>query len=143
MSSIPPKVFVSYSHDTEPHKDWVLALATRLVANGVDVVLDQWDLTFGCDLPRFMESGLTAAHRVLAVCTEPYVTKANAGRGGVGYEKMILTAQVMQDISSDRIIPIIRNNVSAPPVPTFLSSRVFVDFSDDLAYSLWQNCPSC
>jgi hypothetical protein len=134
MSSTPPKVFVSYSHDTEPHKDWVLALATRLVANGVEVVLDQWDLTLGSDLPRFMETGLTAAQRVLAVCTEPYVTKANAGRGGVGYEKMILTSQLMQDISTDRIIPVIRNNALVPPVPTFLSSRVYIDFRDDLAY---------
>lgn len=134
MSLIPPKVFVSYSHDTDAHKDWVLSLATRLVSNGVDVVLDQWDLTLGSDLPRFMETGLTAAQRVLAVCTEPYVTKANTGRGGVGYEKMILTAQLMQDISTDRIIPIIRKNAFVPPVPIFLSSRVYIDFRNDLAY---------
>ncbi len=134
MSALPPKVFVSYSHDTEPHKDWVLTLSTRLVANGVDVILDQWNLTLGSDLPRFMETGLTVAKRVLAVCTEPYVAKANAGRGGVGYEKMILTAQLMQDISADRIIPVIRGNTLVPPVPTFLSSRVYIDFRDDLAY---------
>ncbi|AZC63169.1 toll/interleukin-1 receptor domain-containing protein [Pseudomonas chlororaphis] len=134
MSRTPPKVFISYSHDTEAHKDWVLALATRLVANGVDVVLDQWDLTLGSDLPRFMESGLTMAHRVLTVCTESYVAKANAGVRGVGYEKMILTAQLMQDMSSDRIIPVIRNNALTPPVPTFLSSRVYIDFCDDLSY---------
>lgn len=129
-----PKVFISYSHDTDQHKDWVLALATRLVANGVDIVLDQWDLTFGSDLPRFMEQGLSAAHRVLAVCTEPYVNKANAGRGGVGYEKMILTAQLMQDVTSDRIIPVIRSNSLPNPVPIFLSSRVYIDFRGDLAF---------
>lgn len=129
-----PKIFVSYSHDTDQHKDWVLALATRLVANGVDIILDQWDLTLGSDLPRFMEQGLSAAHRVLAVCTEPYVNKANAGRGGVGYEKMILTAQLMQDVTSDRIIPVIRSNSLAIPVPIFLSSRLYIDFRDDLAF---------
>jgi hypothetical protein len=136
MSIAPPKVFISYSHDNEPHKDWVLSLATRLVANGIDVVLDQWDLTLGCDLPRFMEDGLTAAHRVLSVCTEPYVGKSNAGRGGVGYEKMILTAQLMQDITTDRIVPIIRSNNLAQLTPTFLSSRVFIDFRDDLQYEV-------
>ena len=81
-----------------------------------------------------METGLTAAQRVLAVCTEPYVTKANAGVGGVGYEKMILTAQLMQDVSTDRIIPVIRSNALQPPVTIFLSSRVYIDFRDDLAY---------
>lgn len=134
MPTPPPKVFVSYSHDDESHKGWVLTLATRLVANGVDVLLDQWDLTLGSDLPRFMESGLTEADRVLAICTNAYVEKANAGRGGVGYEKMILTAQVMQNVTADRIIPVVRANTLASPVPIFLSSRVFIDFRDDLAY---------
>jgi hypothetical protein len=134
MSATPPRVFVSYSHDSEHHKDWVLQLATRLVANGVDIVLDRWDLTLGSDLPRFMETGLTAAKRVIAICTDRYVDKANAGIGGVGYEKMILTAQLMQNISADRIIPLILGNNSVPPLPTFLSSRIYIDFRDELAY---------
>jgi hypothetical protein len=129
-----PKLFVSYSHDDQEHKDWVLALATRLIANGVDVVLDQWDLSLGSDLPRFIELGLTAADRILAVCTNPYVAKANAGKGGVGYEKMILTAQVMQDVTADRIIPLIRNSTCTPPVPTFLASRVYIDIRNPSAY---------
>jgi hypothetical protein len=111
MPTTTPRVFFSYSHDSDTHKDWVLALATRLVANGVDVLLDQWDLTLGSDLPRFMESGLTTADRVVSICTEPYVEKANSGKGGVGYEKMILTAQLMKNIASDRIIEGVRNFV--------------------------------
>jgi hypothetical protein len=134
MTSLPPKVFVSYSHDSEVHKNWVLNLATRLVANGVDILLDQWDLTLGSDLPRFIESGLTDADRVLAICTNRYVEKADAGTGGVGYEKMILTAQLMQDVTADRIIPIIRANALQQAVPIFLSSRLYIDFRDDLAY---------
>ena len=129
-----PKVFFSYSHDSESHKDWVLSLATRLVANGVDVVLDQWDLTLGSDLLRFMETSLTSADRVIAVCTQPYVERANDGKGGVGYEKMILTAQLMNNISSDRVIPAIRANSLNAVVPTFLLTRVYVDFRDDLSY---------
>jgi hypothetical protein len=129
-----PRVFVSYSHDSQAHKDWVLKLATRLVANGVDVILDQWDLSLGGDLPRFMETGLVGANRVLAVCTSAYSDKANVGSGGVGYEKMILTAQLMQDTSSERIIPVVRDNEAKPPVPTFLASKVYVDFRDDAIY---------
>lgn len=134
MTERAPKVFLSYSHDDQGHKDWVLTLATRLVANGVDVILDQWDLSLGSDLPRFIESGLTEADRVLAICTSTYVAKANAGQGGVGYEKMILTAQVMQDITADRIIPVIRRNNGPSLLPTFLSSRVYIDFRDDASY---------
>ncbi len=129
-----PNVFFSYSHDTDDHKNWALNLATRLVANGVNVVLDQWDLTFGSDLPRFIELGLTGAHRVLAICTETYVNKSNGGTGGVGYEKMILTAQLMQNVTADRIIPVVRNNLRQPLLPTFLGDRFFVDFRNDANY---------
>lgn len=127
---------MSYSHDSQQHKDWVLSLATRLVANGVDIILDQWDLTLGSDLAHFMESGLSGADRVLAICTEPYVEKANSGSGGVAYEKMILTAQLMKNITANRIIPLIRNNDLPDLTPTFLSGRVYIDFRDDLLYEL-------
>lgn len=136
MTSLTPTIFISYSHDSDAHKDWVEKLATRLVANGVDVKLDQWDLRLGSDLPHFMETGLTAANRVLAICTDSYVKKANIGQGGVGYEKMILTASLMQNISSDRIIPVIRNNLSATLAPIFLGTRVYIDFRDDELYEI-------
>src|SRR5437773_12522615 len=97
MATSPPKLFVSYSHDSEQHKDWVLTLATRLMANGVDVILDQWDLTLGADLLRFMEQGLSEAKRVLAICPDDYVQEANARRGGVRSDEMILTAHVMEE----------------------------------------------
>lgn len=126
-----PRGFVSYSHDSQTHKDWVLKLATRLLSNGVDVILDQWDLRLGGDLPRFMETGLSGADHVLAICTDIYVQKANKGIGGVGYEKMILTAQLMQDVTSERVIPIVRANLSNPRLSTFLGARVYIDFSDD------------
>lgn len=83
----PPRVFVSYSHDSADHKGWVLDFATTLRNRGVDAVLDQWDLKPGDDLPHFMETQLEAADYVLMICTDKYVKKANAGEGGVGYEK--------------------------------------------------------
>jgi hypothetical protein len=90
-----PEVFISYSHDSQDHKLWVLNLATRLRTNGVDAILDQWDLGPGGDLPHFMEQSISRSSRVLMVCTERYVEKANAGTGGVGYEKMIVTSDLV------------------------------------------------
>ena len=58
-----PKAFISYSHDSPEHKNWVLDLATRLRSSGVDAVIDQWDLRPGDDLAHFMETQLTAAGR--------------------------------------------------------------------------------
>ncbi|MFM7000501.1 MAG: toll/interleukin-1 receptor domain-containing protein [Limnohabitans sp.] len=123
-----PKVFISYSHDSQDHKKWVLELAIRLRNNGVDAILDQWDLKPGDDLPRFMEQGLMAADRVLMVCTDKYVEKANASAGGVGYEKMIVTADLLKTIDSNKVIPLICQSGNHN-VPTFLRSKRFLDFS--------------
>jgi len=38
---------ISYSHDSQAHKDWVRALAERLTKDGIKVVLDQWHLSLG------------------------------------------------------------------------------------------------
>ena len=48
------KVFISYSWDSEEHKNWVLKLATDLRSHGVDVIFDQWDARLGKDLPFFL-----------------------------------------------------------------------------------------
>jgi hypothetical protein len=62
------------------------------------------------------------------ICTDRYVEKANSGTGGVGYEKMIITSDLLASIDSNKIIPIIRQNGSFN-VPTFLKSKLFIDFS--------------
>jgi len=46
-----PKVFISYSHDSEEHKAWVADLARFLISNGIDVVIDAWNLRRGEDIP--------------------------------------------------------------------------------------------
>ena len=126
-----PKVFISYSHDSPEHKRWVLELGTKLVQNGVDVVLDQWDLGPGDDVTQFMERGIIDSDRVLVICTDSYVTKANTGEGGVGYERMIVNAQLIQDLGTDKFIPVIRQASGQEKTPTFLGTRVYIDFRND------------
>ena len=67
-----PIAFFSYSHDSPAHKDWVQHLASKLRENGVDAILDQWDLSPGQDVVAFMESSIAKADRVLLICTESY-----------------------------------------------------------------------
>jgi len=128
-----PKVFISYSHDSQEHKKWVQDLAIRLRNNGVDAIIDQWELRPGDDLPHFMETHLADSDYVIMVCTDKYVEKANAGTGGVGYEKMIITADLLTNIDSNKIVPVIRQ-FGTHNVPTFLKTKLFVNFSKDDDY---------
>lgn len=89
----------------------------KLRSHGVDVILDQFDLRLGDDLPFFMEQGLTISHLVICICSEKYTEKANAGKKGVGYEKRILANELLNDSDKKFIIPIVRNNHSKKETP--------------------------
>ena len=116
------------------HKDWVLKFSSDLVRHGVDVVLDQWEARLGDDLPFFMEQGLTSSSIVLCVCSGEYVKKANAGKGGVGYEKRIISADMVGGENMRFIIPIVKNNPSNNKMPTFLSGLLYEDFDKNEYY---------
>ena len=131
---IQPKVFISYSHDSDEHMDWVLQLATRLRSNGVDVILDKWNLKLGSDLASFMEKGLSKSNRIICVCSETYVRKANNGKGGAGYEKQIMTAEYINDQNTNWVIPLIKNNSGEKKTPTFLAGRLYITFEEPLLY---------
>ncbi|MBI3541201.1 MAG: toll/interleukin-1 receptor domain-containing protein, partial [Deltaproteobacteria bacterium] len=98
--------------------------------NGINVVLDQWDLGLGDDLAIFMEKGLRESKRVLVICTDEYNRKADAGVGGVGYEKMIVTADLLKDISTNKFIPVIRGVIGKDKTPICLSTRNYIDLAD-------------
>lgn len=120
---------MSYSHDGEEHEDWVLALATRLRGNRVDVCLDRWDVTLGGNLSLFMERAASDDYRVIAVVSEIYSRKCDDRSGGAGVEAQMLSSRLYQQLDSIAVIPIIRNNPEAV-VPAFLSGRLWEDFRD-------------
>lgn len=131
---VAPKVFISYSHDSPDHKRWVAELANKLMDNGIDIILDQWELGPGDDVPRFMEKSVTQADRVLMICTEKYVQKADEGSGGVGYEAMIVTGELIEDLGTSKFIPIIRQDLTKPLVPKSVSTRLYVNLGNAKIY---------
>lgn len=134
IEQIPPQVFISYSHDSDDHKNWIIQLATRLRSNGVDVILDAWNTKLGSDLASFMEQGLSKSQRVICVCSDNYLIKANGGKGGAGYEKQIMTSELIIDQNTNWIIPLIVNNSSNKKMPTFLGTRKYISFEDPKLY---------
>jgi hypothetical protein len=126
-----PIVLVSYSHDSPQHKRWVGEIAAKLVTKGVDVILDQWDTGPGDDLPKFMEKAVGRSDRVLMICSDAYVQKADDGKGGVGYEAMIVTGELAKNLAMNKFIPIIRQSRGKTKKPKFLETKYHIDFSDD------------
>ena len=107
MSSA-PSVFLSYSWDTQEHKQWVKDLAERLVSNGVQVRFDQWDLALGDSLTEFMEAQIGDCDFVLIICTPEYAKKSTTRAGGVGYEQQIISGSLATGVPRRKFIPVLR-----------------------------------
>jgi hypothetical protein len=133
-----PKVFISYSWTNDAHVAWVVALAERLMGDGINVILDQWDLKEGQDLNPFMEQMVTdpSVTRVLAICDKLYAEKANGRRGGVGTETQIISREVYAKVNQEKFIPIVRERDESEQacLPVYFGSRFYIDFSDDEKY---------
>lgn len=137
MSTNNIKVFISYSHDSYEHKEWVRNLATDLRSHGVDAILDQFQARIGGDLRFFMENGLSDSKLVLCICSKDYVFKANRGKGGAGYETTIISNELIEDSNVEYFIPVIRNNpekAEKDKVPKCLYNKRYIDFSKDEEY---------
>ncbi|WP_083417786.1 toll/interleukin-1 receptor domain-containing protein [Burkholderia contaminans] len=127
----PPRVFISYSWDSPEHRSWVAQLATMLRRDGIDVILDQWHLGLGEELSKFMIKAVHDSDRVLMICTEQYVTKADGRQGGVGYEQMLVSSLILRNIGTSKFIPVVRRNAAGDAfVPQDLVGRKYLDLTD-------------
>jgi TIR domain len=135
IDSAPPKVFISYSWESEDHKKWVRLLAERLTKNGVDVRLDQWHIVPGQSLTQFMESEVQYCDFILVVCTKDYCRKSIARAGGVGYEQQIITGHIVAGMPRERFVPIVRDGEFRPgaecSIPGQFLGIYAVDMRDD------------
>ena len=126
-----PRVFLSYSHEEPEHDQWVMDLGKLLQKNGVDAYLDKWDLIPGQDTTYFMESQIRDSDFVILICTPLYAEKSNIPRGGVGYEKNIISAQMLQASElRPKFIPILRKGTFDDALPTYLGSKYAIDFRE-------------
>lgn len=125
-----PKAFISYAWENEEHRAWVKEFADRLLADGVEAILDQYDLSLGDRLPQFMEESVTLADYVLVVCTPTYKEKADARIGGVGYEGHIISGELYSKRNERKFIPVLKNGDIEECMPTFLKGKLAIDLKD-------------
>jgi len=134
-TEIHPKIFISYSWVMQ---EWVIKLAQRLVADGIDAITDFWNLKPGNDKYQFMESMVTdkTIDFVLIICNKTYAEKANDRTGGVGDETVIISSELYGKFKQEKFLPLIleKNEDASPTVPVYIKSRIYFDFSDENSY---------
>lgn len=130
-----PSVFISYSWDNEDHKNWVLNLAKRLIENGIEVILDRYELQGGKNIAHFMDRALESADKILVIFTPNYKLKADKREGGVGYEYSILNNDIYKNIAGNsKYIPVLKSGTMETSVPAFIQQFIAIDMRDDAQY---------
>ena len=122
-----PKVFISYSWESKEHSEWVNSLADKLLADGIEAIIDSYDVSPGDRLTKFMESSIKDSDYVIIICTEEYKRKANNREKGVGYESHIISAELYNNHNDRKFIPIIRQGDFNTSVPTYLDGKLAID----------------
>lgn len=130
-----PKVFISYSWSTQQHQSLIQQWAERLVADGVDILLDIYDLKEGYDKYIFMEKMVSdpSVTHILVMCDKVYAEKADARKAGVGTESQIMSRELYEKTEQTKFIPIVCevSESGEPYLPVFLKSRIWIDFSSE------------
>jgi hypothetical protein len=130
MTKEPMRVFISYSWDSEPHKQWVQQLATRLREDGIDALLDHFEVAPGDHLPTFMEK-IPTCDFVLIICTPSYKEKSEKREGGVGHESYIISSELFAKQNHRQYIPILRLGDHESSIPIMLSGKAYIDLRND------------
>ncbi|HMH49654.1 MAG TPA: TIR domain-containing protein, partial [Candidatus Acidoferrum sp.] len=135
----PKRVFISYSHDSEDHKSWVLSLAERLRDDGIDAWLDRYVVAPSEGWPRWILLQMEQADFTLLVCTATYCKRFDGretvGQGlGASWEGLIAN-QILYDDSSRnrRFIPVLPPGGEPADIPRQLRASTYYEL--DVQYS--------
>ena len=124
-------IFISYSHDSDVHKNWVKKMAEDLRQH-FTLFFDQ-DIPLGGDIIKFMEN-INKVDKVLIIITPNYAQKANKRERGVGYESQIITADLYQNMETTKFIPILREGSFEKNAIVYLGMRKGLDMTNDENY---------
>lgn len=136
----PPKVFISYSHDSPEHMARVLALSDRLRTEGLDCHIDRYEMFPASGWAQWTWEQIDWAQFVLVVCTEEYTSrlrgKQPAGVGqGARWEGAIITQELYNTTSHNtKFVPVVFSPDDKQHIPTVLAGFTYYQPNTDEGY---------
>jgi len=134
----PPKVFISYAHDSESFADEILGFSDKLRENYIDANIDQYEESPTQGWPRWMEEEITNSDFVLIICTEKFyqnIMDYKSGKGkGVNWEISLIYQNLYDSCSrNNKFIPIIFRKYATSNILTPLRSSTiyYIDKEKD------------
>lgn len=142
-TSASPFVFISYSHDDQPHRARVLAFSERLRKDGCKTELDQYVNGSPREgWPRWTVQQMEKATHVLVVCTKKYGESFSGRRqsdvrGGLGgnWEGFHITQELYEKCSlNHKYIPVLFNVEDVEHIPGPLRSATYYVINNENTY---------
>ena len=142
LESAPPKVFISYSHNVQSpdYKDRILTLANRLLEDGIDCHIDQYEESPPEGWQRWMLNQVERANFVLIACSEEYDRRFRGnetygkGKGATWEGGVIIQELYDAQGQNSKFIPIIINPEDANFIPSPLRSATNYRLQNDDGY---------
>ncbi|MGA3126561.1 MAG: toll/interleukin-1 receptor domain-containing protein [Candidatus Korobacteraceae bacterium] len=134
------EVFISYSWDSEEHITSILALSNRLRSDGIDCLLDQYEVSPPEGWPRWMDGKIASADLVLVVCTEVYFARVmgyeETGKGlGVKWEGNIIYQHLYNaGANNQKFIPVLMKDRDKGFIPIPLQGASYFTVDTDAGY---------
>jgi hypothetical protein len=123
----PPRVFISYSHDSPEHRSQVIRLATILRELGIDAHLDAWYEGNRQDWAHWTIGQLDQADFILAIASPAFRDRVDghgdfAGGRGARFEASILRDVLTKDQPAwtRRILPVVLPGGEVADIPQTL-----------------------
>ena len=136
-SGAPPRVFISYSHDSVQHENRVLALSNRLREDGIDASIDQYESFPPAGWPHWMEGQIRDADFVLVVCTETYRRRIehkeerDKGLGALWEGNIIYNHLYLAQGENKKFVPVFFDGASPSDIPSPLANYTYYDLDRD------------
>ena len=123
----PIRVFISYSHDSDAHRQRVLQLANQLRHDGLECIIDQYIPVPPEGWPRWMANQAEAADFILLIITATYAQRfggkapEGVGKGG-DWEGAIITQALYDNKSlNTKFIPVLLDAEDEAHIPLILA----------------------
>jgi hypothetical protein len=139
------EVFISYSWDSEVHIASVLALSNRLRVDGIDCVLDQYEVSPPEGWPRWMDRKIASAGLVMVVCTKTYFARVmgyeESSKGlGVKWEGNVIYQHLYNaGGNSQKFIPVLMKDDDKGFIPTPLQGASYFTIDTEAGYKRLYN----
>ena len=141
-----PRVFISYSQDSNLFSQKVLEFSNKLCADGIDAILDQYVENPDEGWPMWMEKHIREADYILIIASEGYLKKAEKnvriGTGqGAKFECYLIYQWLYDnDMLNHKIIPVLFNESDKNfiPMPIRGSTHYHVGIADRYEALYWR-----